>query len=105
MAINEIHQFDAGTTFEVQILQQDSSIYSLVGATTLEFHFQKPDGTIMTRTGSFVTNGSDGLVQYYTTASDLDQIGSWRYQVYIVNGPVEKYSDVGKFRVFPNLPL
>lgn len=105
MAIGEIHLFDVGTTFEVQLRQEDNTIYPLVGATTLEFHFQKPDGTIIIRSGNFVTDGSDGLVEYYTMNTDLDQIGWWRYQVYVVIGSVKKYSDVGKFRVFPNLPF
>jgi hypothetical protein len=104
MSANEIHAFDTIITFEVQILQEDNTIYPLNGAQVLEFHFQKPDGTIMIRPANYVTDGSDGKIKYTTNEMDLDQIGRWKYQIYIERGPVIKHSDVGKFRVYPNLP-
>jgi hypothetical protein len=105
MAINEIHMYDANTTFEVQLLKEDSSPFPVDNASLMEVHFQKPDGILMVRPASYVTNGVDGLVKYTTHETDLDQPGLWRYQIYIIKGPTEKYSDIGTFKVYPNLPL
>lgn len=103
MAVNEIHLDDAVTTFSTQILKGDLTPYSLQGAQTVEFHFQKPDGSLFVKPGVLDTDGSDGKLHYTTVVGDLDQPGFWRYQVYIEKGSVYKYSDIGKFRVFPNL--
>lgn len=99
----KIHMGDVGTVFEVQILQPDDTIYSLEGAQTLTFTFQRPDGTFLTVAGALTTDGTDGKVQYITVAGDLNQEGIWLYQVYIEKDPVIKHTDVSKFRVYPNL--
>ncbi len=105
MAINEIHMYDAGTSFEAQIRKEDDTPYPLNDATKMEFWFQKPDQTYIIRTAEWLTDGTDGWLTYLTDAVDLDQVGTWRYQAYIEKGPVIKHSDIGKFKVYANLPL
>lgn len=102
MAVNEIHTFDSQTVFEIYINTENDTLYSLTDVTLVEFRFQKPDGLLIVKDGSVTINGS---VKCITTDEDLDQYGLWRYQVYIEKGPIKRYSNIGEFRVYPNLPL
>lgn len=105
MAIGEIHVDDVGIVFTITIKNENNVVVDLSAATTKEFHFQKPDGSMLIRSGSFVTDGTDGGLQYMTQAGDLDQSGNWKYQIYLVISANVSYTDISKFKVFPNLPL
>lgn len=70
-------------------------------AATKQLRFTKPDGTVVTKTASFTTNGLDGQIQYTAEASFLNQSGFWNYEGYIVftggfDGPT---SDTAYFEV------
>lgn len=106
MAIDEIHQHDIGTKFKVQVRDQDDAVVPLASGDVLTYLFSKPDASVVNKTPHFVTNGADGWIQYVTTASgDLDQAGLWRLQVYVnlVSPSGTWHSDIGTFRVWPNL--
>lgn len=99
------HVGDFGTILEVDIESPDGSPLDVSVATVLNLVFQKPDGTVMTATASPKTDGMDGIVQYAFADGDLDQTGTWRYQAFVHLGTAEVWSDVGKLKVLPNLPL
>lgn len=104
MAINEIHRYDIGTAFDVQIRDETDVAVNLSGATTLYYFLQKPtDPEILTKSVNFLTDGSDGRVRYVTQVGDLDQPGTWRLQAYIVLPSGKWYSDVTMFKVFDNI--
>lgn len=108
MSKNEVRVGDVGTSIEMQVLKQDDQPYDIGDATLLEFKFQKPDGTVITRTADVLVDSdpADGWVQYITAADDLDQIGTWLYQVYIEKGSsVKHHTDYERLRIHPNLPL
>lgn len=91
--------------FQITVANCNGTAINLSTATTIDFLFQKPDGSLLTKAGSFYTDGTDGIVVYRTTTDDLDQSGSWRYQVYVVYDSNEQHTDIVKFKVFANLPL
>jgi hypothetical protein len=102
MSANEIHQSDIGTLF-VATVQQDTSVINISAASTLEFVFEKPSGSSMTKTASLYSDGTDGKMEYATVAGDLDETGSWRVQAYVALATWQGKSDVHTFEVHPNL--
>lgn len=103
MAVNEIHLGDIGTVFEITVMD-GSVVVDISTATTTEFVFEKPSNATVTQTAVFVTDGTDGELEYTTVADDLDEVGSWRLQVYIVMPSWTGRSDIGSFEVHKNLP-
>lgn len=105
MSTGYIQTGDVGVILKVTLLDENNSPINLGEATVLQFLIEKPDKTMVTGTGQLVNDGTDGQVFYSTLAGDLNQTGTYRYQVYFEVGPLKKHSDVGKFKVLPNLPL
>jgi hypothetical protein len=103
MAVGEIHVGDIGTVFTVTILDQDSAVVDISSATTKNMIFKKPDGTKVTKTGVFVSDGTDGKMKYTTVSGDIDAYGEWKLQGFIDLGSTEWYTDFTKFTVHRNL--
>ena len=59
--------------------------------------------TVLTKTASFYTDGSDGIIQYTTINGDLDTAGEWGVQAYIVSASGTWHSDIIPMRVYPNV--
>lgn len=103
MAANEIHLDDIGTVFEITVMDGDD-VVDISEATTKEIIFRKPDGSKVTQTADFITDGSDGEIQYVSVEDDLDQAGAWHIQSYLVlPDDWTGHSDVGDFKVHKNL--
>ncbi len=100
--MSDIQLNDIGSLFIVT-LKEGTSIVDLSTATVKEFYFQKPDGTILTKTASFTTDGTDGKIQYTTIAGDLNVAGKWKLQAKITLPAWEGHSGIGTFKVLPNL--
>lgn len=104
MAAGEIHLGDIGTEFRVTIKDQNGDAKNIATASTKTFKFKKPDDTVVTKTATFYTDGSDGILTWSTTAvGDLDQLGIWNLQAYIVQGGSTNHSDITDFTVWPNI--
>lgn len=101
MAANEIHLNDVGTEFRLTILESGSAVD--VSSATNYIKFSKPDNTVVTQSGSFHTDGTDGIVKYVSASGDLDTVGTWRIQVLVDYGSTEFYSDISTFKVHKNL--
>lgn len=94
---------DYGTPFIFTLVDADTdAAIDVSSGTSLEAIFRKPDGTIVVKTASFVTDGTDGRIQYVTVSGDLDQAGRWRRwaKLTISGGP--KTSTVRAFDVRDN---
>jgi len=100
MAANEIHVDDL-TTFRVTLVD-DGTAVNVSAATTKQLKFQGPDGTSYTKTASFYTDGSDGIIQWTATDGFLT-VGNWLMQAYIVMSGWTGHSDIHKFTVYANL--
>lgn len=95
---------DVGTKFMFTIQDCDTTTpVDISTSTSVEIVFKKADGSTLSVTGAFLTDGTDGKVYYDTSAGDVDQIGYWKVQgkVNFPNGNF--YSDIHKFQVFDNL--
>lgn len=104
MAANEIHVGDIGTAFIGTVKDAGGNIIDLSGASTLTITFEKPDASTTAKTGSLVTDGTDGKMQYATAAaSDLDQSGQWRWQGRVVLAGGTWHTDIHVFEVHANL--
>lgn len=103
--VNFLHVDDVGAIIEATLDSPQGDPLDLSTASSLHFVFQKPDGTMLTVAGSPKTDGTDGVAQYAFAAGDLDQAGTWRYQLAATVGTASFKSDVGKLRVVANLPL
>ena len=78
-------------------------VVDISSQTAMSLVFSKPDKTSVTKTPSLTTDGTDGKIYYQLVAADLDVSGIWRYQAFLTldTGPIK--SDIGSFRVYPNL--
>ncbi len=93
---------DIGTTFRATI-KEDGTAVDISTATTKQLVFEKPDGTIITRTANFVTDGTDGLIEYLSVSGDLDIGGDWRIQGIIALPAWQGRSDIVEFKIYDNL--
>lgn len=76
---------DVGTAVQLTMFERDPvtaevAAADISAATALALKFRKPDGTVVTKTAAFVTDGTDGLLQYVTQAGDLDAAGRWQVE-------------------------
>ena len=103
-----VHVGDIGTALEVLVREYDftTETYSVVDistATTMQIKLQKPNGTVVTKTGVFSTDGTDGKMRYVTISGDLDEAGFWRIQGYVETASWQGYTSLGEFEVHANL--
>lgn len=74
---------DVGVVIRLTIERSGTAV-SLVGAGSKTIKVYDPNGTLAeTLTGSFYTDGSDGIVQGTTTSSSFTSSGLWRAVAYI----------------------
>jgi hypothetical protein len=103
MSENEIHVGDVGTILRV-IVEDDGAVINVSGTDSRTIYLKKPDGTKLTKTAVFTTDGSDGKIQYVTISGDLDTEGWWKIQglVHWASGN-QWYTDWQPFEVHDNL--
>ena len=99
---DEIHIGDVGTVFEATVFEGGVAI-DISAATTKNFILRTPTGTIVTKTASFSTNGSDGKLKYTVVANDLSEIGTWVFEVYLEMPTGKWHSTKQTFQVYANL--
>lgn len=100
---SQIHVANKNVDFVITITE-DCIPIDISAATTKLIYFTRPDGSLLTKTALFVTDGTDGQIHYATIEGDLDQPGLWKIQAYIELGGGSVYSSViHGFKVFCNL--
>lgn len=102
MATREIHVGDIGTSFELTVYDDDA-VVDISTALDLKVLFLKPDGTVLTKSGVVLTDGTDGVVQYVSVDGDLDTAGRWEVQARVQLSTGTWSSDTHKFKVYANL--
>ena len=99
----EIHKGDVGTKMLVTVTDCDVAV-DISTADYLSIFIKKPDGTILTRTGTLETDGTDGKMHYVIVSGDLDVAGSYKLQGRVVfSGLSSYYTSTATFRVERNL--
>lgn len=100
--MSDLRLGDIGTAIRLTLLDGATPV-NISSATIKQIIFQKPDGTRVEKTATFLTNGSDGKLQYLTQAGDLDQTGTWKVQGYVAMPQWTGKTEIAKFKVVSNL--
>jgi len=98
----EIHLNDIGTEFRCTI-KDCSTVVDVSTVTTKELIFVKPSGERLTKTASFYTDGTDGIITYTSVSGDLNECGLWSIQGFVIIGTGEFHSNIRNFKVERNL--
>ena len=104
---DQIFVGDEGTSIEFEVYECDTSVDPAVSnivdistSTAREVIFLKPDGTTSTgHVGTFLTDGTDGIIKYITVVGDIDQAGPWKAQARITTPNGKWYSSKVSFTV------
>lgn len=99
----EIHVGDIGTAFKATILNEADEVVDVSTVTTKQLIFRKPDGTLLTKTATFDTDGTDGVIKYTSASGDLDVKGQWKMQGYVVFPGGSWKTSIHDFEVVCNL--
>ena len=103
MPANEIHVGDVGTKLTVVITDAGTPV-DISTASTKNILLLKPDGkTLLTKAGTFTTDGTNGSMYYIVVTGDLDTPGEWQIQALVIIGATTFHSDVQTFTVYPNI--
>ena len=82
----DIHLGDIGTELVVLATDEDGAAVNIAAATALTVYLTRPDGTVLTKTGTLDGTGTDGLFKYTTASGDLSAAGEWKIQGRITLG-------------------
>jgi hypothetical protein len=99
---SEIHVNDVGTRF-LATIKDDGVVVDISAASSITMVFKKPDDEIVNKTGTTLTDGTDGKVYYDTLAGDLDEAGHYKLQAKVVLTSGTYYTDIYTFQVHCNL--
>lgn len=103
MNVEEIHEGDIGTVFEAT-MKDGTVVVDISEQTSIEFIFQRPDGSSFTKDAELVTDGTDGKMKYTTAdATTLTPPGTWRLQGHITLDTGQWKSNKHEFRVYENI--
>ena len=97
---------DFGTVLLITIKDQDDATVNVSSADAeakRQITFRRKDGSEITKSLSFDSDGTDGKVEYTFADGDIDITGEWEYQVYLDLTAGEWYSSKAVFTVYPNL--
>jgi hypothetical protein len=70
---------DVGTVLRATVKDQDGTVVDISSSSPKQIYVKRPDGSVLVKTGSFTTTGSDGKLQYATIAGDLNQPGPYSF--------------------------
>jgi hypothetical protein len=103
MANFKIRKNSYGENLSVNILDKNGVSIDLTGIVASDFTFQKPDETIVHKTGSITYSGSSYYAVYLIEQGFLDQVGQWKYDVTIAAPGVNFPTDINSITVLGNL--
>ena len=99
---SEIHVDDVGPRLLITV-QDDGVAVDISSATARQINFKKPSATVLNRTGSLFTDGTDGKMYYDAVAGDLDEAGDYKIQGKVIFSVGTFSTDVKKFKVHCNI--
>lgn len=98
-----IHKGDVGTIFRLIVRDENDLIIDLDSAAIKYIYFQKPTGVKVQKPASFLTDGSDGILQYITQSGDIDMPGLWFVQGYVETSLGKFFTERVRFTVYDNI--
>ncbi len=99
-------QRDAGNIVRITVVEvvngADVAI-DISTATRFDFVWVSPNGNVLVRAGTFVTDGADGVIRYRLKAKDLGAFGGWSLYAHIVmpNPDIDLFSEAIEVTVDP----
>tara|TARA_A100001515_G_scaffold140044_1_gene135279 strand:+ start:1058 stop:1363 length:306 start_codon:yes stop_codon:yes gene_type:complete len=99
---SQIHESDIGTKLVITV-KDNGSVVDISSASSLTIFIKKPNGTILTRTGTLETDGTDGKMYYIVVAGDLDAAGVYKIQGRVVLTSGTFSTSTANFKVHCNL--
>ena len=90
---------DYGTTIELTVYDQDSTVVDLSGTTARTITLIKPDGSKVTKTAYLTTDGTDGKMYVKTASGDIDQAGPWQAEGLVTFTNGEWHTSIVSFHV------
>ncbi len=96
----EIMVGDIGTELVVEATDEGGEVVNIASASALTVYLTKPDGTVLTKTGTLDASGTDGLFKYTTVSGDLSVAGTWRIQGRVTLGSARWSTREATFKVF-----
>ncbi len=100
---SEIHLNDVGTQFLITLVDANENPMDISAATSKFIIFKKPSGALITKSGSFYTDGTDGKIYYISILNDLDEIGAWKIQAHVITLTSDWHTNFSTFKVHRNL--
>jgi hypothetical protein len=100
---------DVGTVFQLYIQRRTGSktveILDLSqSGTTVEFLFQRPDGTVTTVDATIADPATEGLAEYIVPDDEFfDQTGMWRWEAKVTTPDGSWHTDIRQFSVDDHL--
>ena len=99
-----LQQGAIGSTIQLTIVSQSGTAVDISTATLTSALFMRaPSGVVLTKTPSFSTDGTDGIIVYDTISGDLSEHGQWKVQFRLVMGGDTIPSTVVPIQVDPNI--
>ena len=98
----EIRKDNIGIQFVVNVKDGDDP-EDISAYTTRQIIIRKPNGSILTKTATLSTDGTDGACYCVSEDGDLDLVGVYRLQIRLSTSSVDYTTNIGSFRVSTNL--
>ena len=96
----DIRKGDIGVLFRNTVKDQNENVVDISSASYMRLDFKKPlSSVLLSVTPVFTSGGTDGRIQYFSVSGDLDEVGVYEMQAYIVVGSGQFHTDIKRFRV------
>ncbi len=91
---------DVNLIIELQVVNPDTIVaIDISTASTKEIYLARPDGTVLTKTATFTTDGTDGKIQFATASGDFTVSGPYTVQAHVVWGGNDRKTSKRMFEV------
>lgn len=87
---------------QATVVDQSGAAVDLSAADALLLWLWAPDGTLRPVPAAFVSNGRDGLIEYITAPTDLNEAGQWEIQAQVTFGTQTLRTRLASFQVESN---
>lgn len=102
--VDYIYQDDIGRVLEF-VVTEGGAPKDISTATVLELRIEKPSGASDSVTPAFIDDGSDGELDYTTAEGDLDEAGTYRFQIVVTMPAGTFHSSIVSDRVRENIEV
>ena len=101
--MSDIHLGDVGTVFILTVMD-GTAIVDISAASVMKINLVSPSSTKTTHTATHTSDGTDGKMEYATSASNvLAEIGAWQWQGQVTLPSGAWKTNVLAFTVLDNL--